>query len=227
MTYKDFIPHSDSEFDPWQDNLVGKVDPIAGQLGIPEATITETHTKKARWDAAYKAAKDPNTRNKVLVLEKNEARADYESNLRNLNNTYLMHSPMLTDAMRLDMGLPVHKTTRTPVPPPTSMVELLLRQLGGSRVEVAFFPVSENTAARERHEAKPFGVRGAELIWAILTEPPKAYEDLVHSVFDTRSPYIFQFNISDAGKTLYVCARWENTTGQKGPWNEIKSIIIP
>jgi hypothetical protein len=222
-----FIPRSDAEFDPWQDNLVSKVDPMAGQLGISEAVITETHTKKARWDAAYKAAENPATRNKVVVVEKNEARTDYESNLRNLNNTYLMHSPVLTDAMRVQMGLPIHKTTRTPVPPPTTMVELLLRQLGGFRVEVSFFPVSENTAAKERREAKPAGVRGVELRWAILPAPPKSLDELVHSEFDTRSPYIFQFDLPEAGKTLYVCARWENTTGQKGPWNKIESIIIP
>jgi hypothetical protein len=70
-------------------------------------------------------------------------------------------------------------------------------------------------------------VRGAEIRWAILPEPPKSYDDLVHSVFDTHSPYTFQFDIPDAGKTLYVCARWENTTGQKGPWGDIKSVIIP
>ena len=63
--------------------------------------------------------------------------------------------------------------------------------------------------------------------WAVLPEPPKSYADLVHSMFDTRSPYTFQFDLADAGKTLYVCARWENTIGQKGPWSEIKSVIIP
>jgi hypothetical protein len=84
-----------------------------------------------------------------------------------------------------------------------------------------------NNTGKERREAKPFGVRGVELRWAILPEPPKSHADLVHSEFDTRSPYMFQFDLPDAGKTLYICARWENTTGQKGPWNKIESVIIP
>jgi hypothetical protein len=50
---------------------------------------------------------------------------------------------------------------------------------------------------------------------------------LAHSVFDTRSPYTFQFDLADAGKRFYCCLRWENTTGQKGPWSEIQNAIIP
>jgi hypothetical protein len=46
-------------------------------------------------------------------------------------------------------------------------------------------------------------------------------------VFDTRSPYTFQFDLSDAGKRLYCCLRWENNVGVKGPWSEIQSAIIP
>jgi hypothetical protein len=30
-----------------------------------------------------------------------------------------------------------------------------------------------------------------------------------------------------AGKRLWFAARWENTTGQKGPWSEIMCVIIP
>jgi hypothetical protein len=118
----------------------------------------------------------------------------------------------------------VHKTTRTPVPPPTDKPDFTIEQLGGSRLVVHFHAHDEE---RERANAKPFGVRGAEIIWAVLETPPTVYEDLVHSVFDTRSPYTFQFNLNDAGKRFYCCLRWENTTGQKGPWSPIESAIIP
>jgi hypothetical protein len=61
----------------------------------------------------------------------------------------------------------------------------------------------------------------------VLDTPPASYADLAHSVFDTRSPYTFQFDLSDAGKRLYCCLRWENNVGEKGPWSEIQSAIIP
>jgi hypothetical protein len=45
--------------------------------------------------------------------------------------------------------------------------------------------------------------------------------------FDTRSPYTFRFEENQRGQTVFFCLRWENTTGQKGPWSEIVSAIIP
>jgi uncharacterized glyoxalase superfamily metalloenzyme YdcJ len=222
-----FIPRADAAFDLWQKNFANKVDPVAGLFGIPEAAITTMHTKKARWDAAYKATESPATCTTVAVLEKNEARKDYEANLRGLNKAYLMNNPVMDDVTRVQMGLPIHKTTRTRVPPPTDAVDLLLRQLSGNRVEVNFSTVRLDAADKEHRDAKPFGVRGVELRWAILPAPPTSHADLVHSEFDTRSPYIFQFDLPDAGKTLYVCARWENTRGQKGPWSRIVNAIVP
>jgi hypothetical protein len=33
--------------------------------------------------------------------------------------------------------------------------------------------------------------------------------------------------LEDRGKKLYFALRWENTRGEKGPWSEIHSTIIP
>jgi hypothetical protein len=52
-------------------------------------------------------------------------------------------------------------------------------------------------------------------------------EDLKNSAFDTASPYTFTFDESDRGKALYICPRWENSKGEKGPWGEIGKAIVP
>jgi hypothetical protein len=49
----------------------------------------------------------------------------------------------------------------------------------------------------------------------------------VHSSFATHPPFSLPFDLADTGKRLWYAARWENTTGQKGPWSEIMSVIIP
>jgi hypothetical protein len=185
-------------------------------------------TLRSDFEQKLDVAEAPTTRNKGTVAAKNVAHKTLNSAIRAAVQRYLAHNPDVTEQDHDDLGIPIHKTTRTPIPPPTVLVEFLLRQLSGNRIEMDFFPVSSNAMlAKERHEAKPYGVRGVEIRWAMLTEPPKSHDDLVHSEFDTRSPYIFQFDLPDAGKTLYVCARWENTTGQKGPWSVIQNAIIP
>ena len=75
--------------------------------------------------------------------------------------------------------------------------------------------------------AKPAGQHGAEILWAILDAPPAHLGDLVHSAFDTHSPYTLSFDESERGKTVYFALCWENTRGEKGPYSPIESAIVP
>jgi hypothetical protein len=74
---------------------------------------------------------------------------------------------------------------------------------------------------------RPKGVHGAEVRWGILDLAPKNIDDLHESSFMTASPFDFEFKEEDRGKFFYFCIRWENTTGQKGPWSEIVGVRIP
>jgi hypothetical protein len=49
--------------------------------------------------------------------------------------------------------------------------------------------------------AKPKGVHGIELCWALLDAPPASEKDLKNSAFDTKTPYIFTFDESDRGNS--------------------------
>jgi hypothetical protein len=222
-----YIHGPDAAFHSWQCNLMKKVVAGATAWYIPPEPVTALQALQAQWEAAYAVANNLDTRTSIAVGAKQKARKVYEAALRKLVRPYLAYNPLVSDEDRESLDIPVHKTTRTPIPPPTELVQLLVRQLEGNRVEVVFFPVTQDTTAKERHEAKPYGVRGVELRWAILPALPTSHDELVHSAFCSRSPYIFQFDLPEAGKTLYVCARWENTTGQKGPWCKVTSAVIP
>jgi hypothetical protein len=56
---------------------------------------------------------------------------------------------------------------------------------------------------------------------------PVSIADLRNSAFATATPYTFSFDEPDRGKTLYICPRWENNKGDKGPWGEIVKAIVP
>jgi hypothetical protein len=222
-----YIPGADDAFEVWQHNLMERVVVHATEWYIPPEPVTAAQTLQAAWEAAYAVAKSPGTRTSVAVGVKQRARKVYEKALRGLVRPYLAYNPLVSDEERKGLEITIHKTTRSPMPPPTELVQLLLGQLVGNRVKVVFFPIIPGMAAKEHSEAKPYGVRGVELRWAILPAPPASHDDLPRSVFCSRSPYIFQFDLPEAGKTLYICARWENNTGKKGPWSKIVSAIIP
>jgi hypothetical protein len=78
-----------------------------------------------------------------------------------------------------------------------------------------------------KKRAKPHGVHGAEIRWAILDHLPKSVQELINSDFDTASPFTLKFDESQRGLRLYFCLRWESNTNLKGPDGEIYSVVIP
>jgi hypothetical protein len=43
----------------------------------------------------------------------------------------------------------------------------------------------------------------------------------------TRTPHVLEFTEPQRGQTVYLALRWQNEKGEKGPWSEIQSTVIP
>jgi hypothetical protein len=120
------------------------------------------------------------------------------------------------------MVLPVHKTTRTPAPVALTYPAYEIDRGTLLRLIIHFFD-----QGKEKTKAKPPGQHGAEIRWMISEVPVVDANELVHSSFDTHTPFTLEFGGHDRGKMVYFALRWENTRGQKGPWSEILSAVIP
>jgi hypothetical protein len=169
---------------------------------------------------AYKAWENPASRTKVAIANLRQATAAFTPAYRQLYQL-LKHLPAITNGDLVAMGFPaVSPSTRTPAPVPETAPEAEIRFPAASVIEIHF-----RNSGSER-KGKPDGVHGAETRWAILDAPPSKMDDLVHSSFDTRSPFRLMFDIDQRGKTLYFAVRWENTRGVKGPWSEIHNVIV-
>jgi hypothetical protein len=217
---KNYIPESDAGFNSWQVNLMSNVASRAPRLNIPLDEVAAVQTKQSRWTTAYAAVLNPATCTKGAVTEKQEARKDYEAALRRLVRTYLTYNPALSDQDREDMGLPIHKTTHTDAPVATTIpyVVVILNLIRHLRFD---FSGSEGS------KAKPEGQHGMELAARIGGEKPAGVHELTRSYFDTHTPLTIEFTEADRGQTFWYAVRWENTTGEKGPWSEIMSAVIP
>jgi hypothetical protein len=222
MSGSDYIPRTEADFDKWQNPFVLNVSENAARYGISGSKTGKLAQLQSDWTTTYQLASDPATRTKAIIEKKNEARDNLVQFIRELVRQHLTYNDAVTNADRDNLGLPIHKTTHTPVPVPTDypgheVDTHILRQL-----IIRFFVLGGKHTS-----AKPFGVHGVELLWAILAAPPTRLSDLTHSSFATHSPITLAFEEDQRGKTLYYCLRWENTRGQKGPATEIFSIIIP
>jgi hypothetical protein len=178
--------------------------------------------KYSAFSAAVDNWKDPAERTKIKTDVMLAAQKVFMPAYRQLYTGMLKGNPLVTDADLDAMDLPKHGSGGGGHnPPPTSFVETEVLLPGPGILEFHYHN------AGSENKAKPDGVHGAEFVWEILAAPTNEWSDLTHSAFDTHTPLTLRFEGHDRGKTLYFAMRWENTTGEKGPWSPIQNTIIP
>jgi hypothetical protein len=213
------IPRTDLGFNTKQATIIAKVAEKLVDWNVdPQLFNNELLPKQALWVAAYNEYLPPATRTPLITFVKNNARKEYEKPLRLLVKNLESNLRVSDDDLR-SMGIAI-PAPKQPIPPPTRF-PVATSDSSTPRIVKIYFRDSEGLS-----KAKPHGVHGAEIKWAILETPPVNIKDLTASGFDTRSPFSLEFEEDQRGKTLWFCVRWENTKGEKGPWGEIGSAII-
>ncbi|MDR1368767.1 MAG: hypothetical protein LBJ72_01385 [Dysgonamonadaceae bacterium] len=216
------IPRKDADFDEVQAVITTKTTQNLGNWMIDALWYNnQLIPAQSRWTMDWTAWQNPNTRTSLITFTKNEARKNYEPLLRKLVEM-LKSSSLVTPADLKEMGILTDKGGgggHHPAPntyPDADIDSSTIRRLG-----IHFFDHGSKS------HAKPHGIHGAGIRWGLREEAPTDINLLNNSSFVTHSPFTFDFNEADRGKTLWFCLCWENTTGEKGPWGEIGSAIIP
>jgi hypothetical protein len=145
-----------------------------------------------------------------------------EKDTRQSVKEYLTFNHAVTNDDRNALGLPIHKTTRTPAPVAATYPDFDVDSGTIRRLTVDYYDQGSKTS-----KAKPAGQHGVEIRWAESDTPIVNVSELTNSAFDTRTPFTIEFTGDQRGKTVYICLCWENTRGEKGPWSEIVSAIVP
>ena len=213
------IPTKDADFNVWQE-IIAKEAIAKTQVWLLDPTwissiLTPAH---AKWNIAWTAYANPATRTPLITATKRETRSVYEKILMTLVGNLRVNT-RVTDDDRRAMGIHIRDTKPTPAPVPTTFPILAINTATARRLTINFRDSASSSAA------KPKGVHGAEIKWLIADEKPTV-EQLTNSTFDTRTPYTLVFTDQERGKTVWICARWENTRGEKGPWGDMESGIV-
>jgi hypothetical protein len=221
MSERKIIPQKDADFNVMQQRLRTMADANVTQWALDAMWMTDVFDPAAdHWDLKYAAWIEPLTRTPLVTSEKNAARKVYSPLISTLVKGLRVNT-RLTEDQRLELGLTDYDPTRTPSEKPRSWPVVVIMPVGPGLLRL------DIVDSESKRRAKPHGVHGCEIRKGILTQPPVSPEDIPHSEFATRTPCILEFDLSLRGKTVYICLRWENTRGEKGPWCEILSAIIP
>jgi hypothetical protein len=190
----DYIPAKDEQFRDWAKNLYTTVLGYYTIWDIPSPQ--PLGSLLTAYTIALETALEPN-HGKVDVLAKNEARDALEKQIRIYVKAYIINNPAVSDPERESLGLPIHKTTHTPVSVPTTAPQLFIDTGTRRRLVVAYR--DEGSTRR----GKPQGVHGIEVKWAILDAPPADIALLINSSFDTKPPLNLDFEEHDRKKKCF------------------------
>ncbi|MDR1182269.1 MAG: hypothetical protein LBL13_09880 [Bacteroidales bacterium] len=226
MSKQNSIPKKDVDFNVAQNNIVTTANKHRQDWELNTVWInSDLMPKKADWETAWEAYLNPTTRNPTLTFIKTEKRKVYEKSLRILVKNLQSNVHVTPDDLR-GMGIVVPSTSRTPAPMATTYPAYSIDSSTIRRLIIHFYDqiLGQGTG---KSNAKPAGQHGVEIRWVISDTPIVDMSMLPNSSFDTHTPFTLEFEGHDRGKTVYFCLRWENTRGEKGPWSEIQSAIIP
>ena len=220
MKTNDFVPRSDTEFNFWQSNLISEVEANGPSWGLETESITPLKTFQAKWTSVFTVACNKQNRTSADVQAKDDARYEFESSLRLFVAEHLASNSKVSDADRTRLGLTVRSESRTASPVPDTCPVGRVDFSSRLRHTVHFSDEATPTS-----RAKPNGVHGCE-IWMKVGEAPTSAAELTYLTTDTATPYVTNFNETDAGKTAHYRLRWVNTRGERGPWSALVSATI-
>ncbi|MCL2410527.1 MAG: hypothetical protein FWC97_02680 [Treponema sp.] len=219
-SHRDYVPQNPAQFNVFMQNLLDYLSNKTSHWGSypPSGRIAELQESYNACQAAFHSAiETPTPANR---LRRNETQAETVKELRSFVNQFLRFEPV-TNADRLEMGIPNHDNTRTDHKVVTEMVDHVLHLRNIREIMVDFWVQGQSG------KAKPKGYDGAVLIWGILDTPPQHTDELIHHALASRTPFALHFEETERGKTVYVAACWQNDRGITGQWSEFKSAVIP
>lgn len=215
------IPRKDTSFHSTQESISTAALRRVAQWHLDARWLTDhLLPKKILWVAAWSAYTDLRARNTNITHYKQAAREDYERSLRKLVKM-INDSPYISDDERIAIGIvPKYRNRKSPVPDPETYPILRVEHAKVFHIKVHFRDsVADN-------KAKPRGIHGAEVRWAVLEKKPNEPVNFETFAVATRTPYVIRFDERLRGRTVWVCARWRNNAGKPGPWSEIINTTI-
>jgi hypothetical protein len=219
-----WLPLKDQDLLTWVTIFSSLITAAPTTYGLVAADATALAALVTAYNTALTAATNPSTRTEVTIAAKDVAKAGLLASVRGLAKR-IQAVPSVTPAQKLSLGLPIHKTTQTPIPPPVTRP--VLSVVGGSVGKTLTIRLVDETTPTKK--AKPFGVDGAAVYSYVPTgseNPPADLELWRFEGIATKSVFEAGFNPSDVGKTAYVKARWFNPRGEAGPASDDVTATI-
>jgi hypothetical protein len=216
----DYIPHNDDQFFDFSQNFIAQIDDSGARLNISTADKNALKAQNDGFLIIWDVFKNPNHGHADTVA-KNTAKKAYQKYLRDFFNRHLRYNPAMTDADRVNFGVPI---------PSSSSVHIVV---GDRRVNFELTPKGvfmvgikcrdEDTGAKKIL----YGMSGIVVLYTISDKPVMNIAELSQSMLITRTTHTIRAADTQRGKWISVTVCWQSKTGERGQYAAIQSAIVP
>jgi hypothetical protein len=210
----DFIPQKDADFRALGRLMVAGGTGHEPTLGITTGQLTALTAALEDCDNASTLITTAETAYNNAIAARNAARAVAEPQMRAINRS-VQAKAGVPDELKTGMGLPLHDTTPSRAPAPTTRPMLVV-----DTSEPLQHKITYRDEATPKSRAKPAGVHEIE-IWCKIGAPaPADFNDCALVATSSKNGVTVTCKGADAGKPAQYMARWKSTRGEFGPWSE-------
>jgi hypothetical protein len=216
-----YMPSKDDALNTWAKNFSALISASPGTYGLMAADASAIATQVNLFSAALTLAKNPATKTKSTVADKNGKRAAMKQVIRQYA-AMIKQNQGISDAAKTDLGLIVSAAIHTVTPPPSMAPVLALSSDGAMHQKVA---ISDSTDPKRK--AKPAGVQGVVLLAYVGAGTAPATPDQANfKRLATRRTAPLVYGSADVGKLATVWGAYYNPAGELGPMSSPVSLLI-
>ncbi len=214
------FPRSDAGLLDWSQNVVSTITPTPAAWGLVVGDVT-SYTALHDAYAASLALCTPSLRNKTNVVAKNAARLALKNGAFVLGNK-IYASPLVTDAMKVQIGMPPRANPQPrPAPSSAPVIEVIDANDWTVRIRLK--------EAGGTGRGKPPFVIGASVFSFVGTSAPT---NLSQWKFEGNCGRVNKIDVSfsdslSAGTKVWLTAFWFNGRKQSGPMTDPVSVNLP
>ena len=214
MANSDWLDTSDGPLLTFATDFSSKVTATPTAFSLTAGDATSLASLVSGFSTALAAANDPATRTKVTVAAKQTAKILLVADIRALAKR-VQASPTVTPAQKASLGLPIHSSSHTPQPAPST--EPVLSVVATNNLSNTFNVHDILTPTRR---AKPANAAELQVFdWPGDNAPADKSLWRFRGSF-TKAQFALAYDPADAGKPVNVAARWANRKGEVGPFSD-------
>ncbi|MDR3194147.1 MAG: hypothetical protein LBT76_02505 [Tannerella sp.] len=224
MNNRDFVPTKESDFREWEGFLMAYIASRIGQWHIPEGHWMTLANAQEEYEMKYGLADNPATRTPAAILDKHESRRAFVALLRPFLASYVTSGLDVTDADRVNMGLPVHSKSHTHHPVTSLRPTVAASGAGAREVDMRFFQPDGS-------KAKPEHVTGILFAYTVsgtpVEDPNTPEETFSETAYFSKTAEKMYFAPEQSGQFLCGHACYTSLTGERGQFGNLICIRIP